>query len=171
MKKERIKERNEKWISENNAEEWMARSISNLELVKSAPDSEKIRYEDRCYLCSRSVEYSLKTVMILKLGKYKHGHVLGDLIDELEKNGIAIPDEIKNAVLQEYTYDKRLFPFKFPFSFGAKTSLTENTLKTRYPDNYPPITKKGYENALNKADVVVTWVNQQFQDQKNSISK
>lgn len=153
------------WVFEKNANEWMARSISNLELAKAVPDSEKICYEDRCYLCSRSVEYSIKTLMILKLGKYKQGHKLDDLINESEKNGITIPEDIKDAALLDYSYEKQFFPFKFPFSFNAKSSLTKNTLETRYPDDYPPITKNGYVRALNKAEMVVTWVNQQYENQ------
>lgn len=154
-----------KWVDEINPNEWIARANSNLELTKIAPDSEKIHYEDRCYLCSRSVEYSIKTLMILKLGKYKRVHDLGDLIKELEINGISIPVEIKDAALLDYSYEKPLvYPFKYPFSFGAKTSLTKNTLETRYPDDYPPITKKGYEKALNKAEMVLTWVNKQFEN-------
>ena len=149
------------WVVEKNANKWMARAISNLELAK-ALGSEKIRYEDRCYLCSRSVEYSIKTLMILKLGKYKRGHNLDDLINESEKNGITIPNDIKTAALQDYLYEKAFFPFRIPWSLSARSSLTENTTKTRYPADYPPITKKGYEQALIKAEMIVSWVNRQF---------
>ena len=143
----------------------MARAISNLKLANTVPDSEKILYEDRCYLCSRSVEYSIKTWMILKLGKYAHGHRLDDLINESEKNGITMPDDIKTAALQDYFYEKPFFPFKIPSNISAKSSLTKNTLETRYPADYSPITKKGYEQALDKAEMVVTSINQQFKNQ------
>jgi HEPN domain-containing protein len=153
------------WFVEKNPKLWMTRANSNLELARAEPDSDKICYEDRCYLCSRGVECSIKALMALKLGKYKRGHNLDDLITELEKNGISIPFDIKDAALREYSYDKTImFPFKLPISFSAKTSLTKNTLKTRYPDDYPPIAKNGFVKALNKAELIVSWVNQQFEN-------
>ena|GEM_PF-1486574 len=164
------KSKKEIWETESNPNEWVARAISNFEIAKTATISETTKFEDLCYLCSRCVECSLKTVMILKLGKYKHGHNLAELIKELEDNGVSLPQSIKDAALHEYSYEKSFFPFNFPFNFSAHSSLTDNSLKTRYPHKYPPITRKGYEQALNKSEIVLTWVTTEVEKQRPGIS-
>jgi len=122
------------WIPEKNPNEWMRGAISNLELTKTAPESEKIRYEDRCYLCSRSVEYSIKTLMILKLGKYRTGHDLKILIDELEAEGITLPEEIKNAAIGEYCYGRPMFEKGF---FNLPWSPSPTIITYREYNEYP----------------------------------
>jgi HEPN domain-containing protein len=153
-----------KWIVEKNSKGWMAKAISHLELAKT-PISENMQYEELTYQCSLSVECSIKTLMILNLGGYRWGHDLDLLIKELEEKEVVIPDDIKNAAIGKYCLGKPMFKdgyFTLPWSPSPTTSLKENT---KYPSDdkhpYPPISKDGYEQALEKAEKVVTWVKQQ----------
>jgi HEPN domain-containing protein len=159
------------WETESNPDEWLARAISNFEIAKTATISKTTKFEDLCYLCSRCVECSLKTIMILKLGKYKRGHNLAELIRELDDNGVSLPQPIKDAALHEYSYEKSFFPFNFPFNFSAHSTLTDNSLKTRYPHKYPPITRTGYDQALSKSEIVLSWVKAEVESQRATLTK
>jgi hypothetical protein len=45
---------------------------------------------------------------------------------------------------------------------GSTLSLSENAVDTRYPGEYQPLDEKGYRNALEKAEIIVLWVEQQI---------
>jgi hypothetical protein len=57
-----------------------------------------------------------------------------------------------------------MFPFKFPFiiSPSVSVSLTDHIEKTRYPGEYLPLDEQAYKHALDKAEIIVSWVEQQI---------
>jgi len=161
------------WVNANNANEWMKRAETFFNCAKTAKDIKGTRYEVLAYICGMSVEYSLKALMILKLKKFTTGHRLEDLIYNLEKEGVLIPDYIKDAALQKYLYNIPIIErdntpmylegSSIPMYLEFSSTFTENIIKTRYPGlPNKMISKEAYEKTLIKAEKVVTWVNQQF---------
>ena len=161
------------WVNANNANEWMKRAETFFNCAKAAPDIKGTRYEVLTYICGMSVEYSLKALMILKLKKFTTGHRLEDLINNLENEGVLIPNCIKDAVLQEYFYDIPIYECDNTPMYLEDSSIrmyeefsstfSENIVKTRYPGLLNKmISKEAYQKTLIKAEKVVTWVNQQF---------
>ena len=153
----------------SDAKTWHARAKSNLGLAKCGKINNDILYEDLCNQCSQAAEKALKALLVLKFGeqgyippKGTRGHDFKFLIKELEDRNITIPENIKIAAISQYPYGGFKFPFKFPFRLGSTTSLKDNAVNTRYPGNYQPIDEKGYRNALEKAELIVSWVEQQF---------
>lgn len=66
-------------------------------------------------------------------------HSLSVLIDDLEKNGIDVPDTIKAAI-----------------------QLSYYAVVTRYPGRYEPVNEREYKQALKMAKTVFSWVTRAF---------
>ena len=159
----------------SDADTWLLRAKSNLELAKCGKMSENILYEDLCNQCSQAAEKALKALLVLKFGtqgytppKGSQGLDFITLINELESRNIAIPEDIKKAAICEYSYGGFKFPFKFRFRVGSRSSFKDNAVNTRYPGNYQPFDERGYKNALEKAEIIVGWVEQQFKQASKS---
>lgn len=70
-------------------------------------------------------------------------HSLALLVETLEKNHATVPDDVKTAV-----------------------SLTHYAVSTRYPGSYEPVKEREYQKALKGAEIVFSWVEQQFNETK-----
>lgn len=152
---------------------WLSRAKSNLELAKCRKINDNILYEDLCHQCELAAEKALKAVLFLRCDDSDHEQVLNKiekkikhnfdlLIKEMDEREITIPNEVKEAATSIYPYSGWTFPWRIPWSIGSTSSLQENAIKTRYPGNYPPFDERGYKNALEKAEIIVGWVEQQF---------
>jgi HEPN domain-containing protein len=164
-----------KYISEKpaNSLKWLESAKEDLRLGKQGQECTITHFESRCFLCQQAGEKALKALMIFKEIKYPKTHFLDELIREIEKNNITIPDEIKEMARTSSPYQRRpMFPFKFPFilSTSASASLTDHAEKTRYPGDYVSLDHQAYKHALEKANTIVSWVEQQIriENQKNT---
>lgn len=113
---------------------WMGRSLSNLEKARISSESSNILFEDLCFDIQQSAEKALKAVCIKKDIIFKRTHDISYLMDILESNGLAIPDDVAKG-----------------------RYLTQYAVETRYPGIYDPIEKEEYEEALSDAERIFEW--------------
>ncbi len=115
--------------------QWFDRARSNLERAKAERFSRHILYEDMCFDCQQSVEKAFKAFMVFKNIQFDWTHDIGLLIKTLEDNNIEVPDDIKKSA-----------------------SLSVYAVRTRYPGEEEPVTKKEFQEALSIAEDVFKWV-------------
>jgi|SRR5208337_460380 len=116
-------------------EQWLSRAQSNLDRARAGKICNTILYEDLCYDCQQAVEKSLKALLIAHDKVSPHTHIIARLLETLEKEGIAVPNNLKPA-----------------------SDLTEYAVHTRYPGLYEPVTEDDYVEALAIAERIHTWV-------------
>jgi HEPN domain-containing protein len=121
--------------------QWLDRALSNLERARLDRLSPNILYEDICYDCQQSVEKAIKALMVLKKIKFEYTHNIGLLVKTLEDNDLKVPDDIKQSA-----------------------SLSIYAVRTRYPGDEEPVTKKEFLEALNLAELVYQWVDGKFKE-------
>ncbi|MCK5057059.1 MAG: HEPN domain-containing protein [Candidatus Aminicenantes bacterium] len=115
--------------------QWLDRARSNLERARAGKFSRYILYEDMCFDCQQCVEKALKALLVFKNINFDWTHNIGILIKSLEDNHIEVPDDIKESAI-----------------------LSVYAVRTRYPGEYEPATKKEFQEALEIADRIFNWV-------------
>lgn len=88
-----------------------------------------------CFDCQQAAEKAVKALLISSNIVPQPTHSLSVLLDDLEKNGIEVPDRVKAAI-----------------------PLTYYAVETRYPGRYEPVSEREYKQALKMAEIVVSWV-------------
>jgi HEPN domain-containing protein len=88
-----------------------------------------------CFDCQQCVEKAFKALLVFKNIKFDWTHNIGILIKNLEDNHIEVPDTIKESA-----------------------TLSVYAVRTRYPGEYEPATKKEFQEALDIADRIFNWV-------------
>jgi len=116
--------------------EWLGRAKSNLEIAKMGRVSPDILYEDLCFECQQSVEKALKGLLISLNIDFPFTHIIANLLELIEDQGIEIPEEIKNSI-----------------------DLTIYAVITRYPSiKKEPVSEEEYKEAVMIAEQVYNWV-------------
>jgi len=116
-------------------DQWLARAGSNLDRARAGKTGDTILYEDLCFDCQQAAEKSLKGLLVARDLESPHTHIIAALLQTLERNGIVIPEEIRDS-----------------------SDLTDYAVTTRYPGMYEPIREDEYQDALAVAERVVAWV-------------
>ena len=123
-------------------EEWLKRAKSSLEHGKRVSEEDLfdnggfIFYEELCFDLQQSVEKALKALLIFLEVEFPKTHNLSQLLKLIEDNSeIVIPSYINRA-----------------------RRLNDYAVQTRYPDDYEKVTKENYEEALEIAEDVYSWV-------------
>ena len=124
-------------------EQWLSRAQSNLDRARAGKIRDTILYEDLCFDCQQAAEKAVKALLISNNIVPQPTHSLSVLIDDLEKNGIDVPDTIKAAI---------------PLSYYA--------VVTRYPGRYEPVNEREYKQAMKMAKTVFSWVTRSFGQQR-----
>lgn len=114
---------------------WLERARSNLERARAGKTSRHILYEDLCFDCQQAVEKSLKALLISQRIKFEWTHNVGVLLQLLKNHSLDVPEDIEKAA-----------------------SLSLYAVRTRYPGEAKPVSKKEYHEALELADSVFKWV-------------
>ena len=114
-------------------QEWLARAKSNL-VVAEGEKAEEIFWEDLCFEAQQAAEKALKAVLQSRAIRFRCVHSLEELITTLERHGVAVPENVKEAVV-----------------------LTQYALETRYPGNFEAVSEIEYRRALDLAEQVVSW--------------
>ena len=117
------------------AMEWLRRAKSNLARAKVGKVSEDILYEDLCFDAQLAAEKAFKAVCIINDIRFKKAHDISYLIELLENGNITVPERLQKAKI-----------------------LTDYAVETRYPGDYPPVDENTFKDALEIAEVVVSWV-------------
>jgi len=117
---------------------WLERARSNLEMARAGKTSRHVLFKDLCFDCQQAVEKSLKALLISLRIEFEWTHNIGVLLQLLKNHSIDVPEDIQNAA-----------------------SLSVYAVRTRYPGEAKPVSKKEYLEALGLADIVFKWVKKQ----------
>jgi len=118
--------------------EWLNRAKSNLAIARQ-PKTGEIYWEDLCFETQQAAEKALKAVLLARGIKFRFVHDLAELLTSLEKNGITLPPEIREAAI-----------------------LTDYSVEARYPGPFEPITEDEFRESLRIAATVVAWAGEQI---------
>ena len=118
--------------------EWMNRARSNLAMAKSrVPDA---YLEDLCFQAQQAAEKAIKAMMIMHDIDFPYVHDLTRLLMVLESSGERVPDGVRRAA-----------------------NLTRYAVATRYPGIEQPVSEQQYTEAIEDAEVVIRWADEQLQ--------
>lgn len=110
----------------------MNRARSALSLAKT-PLTHDIFLEDLCFQAQQAVEKSLKGILVHQGQNPPRSHNIAFLLKEVSRY-IEIPGNIEDVV-----------------------DLTEYSVMTRYPGDYPPVQTKEYTTAIEMAEKAIAW--------------
>jgi HEPN domain-containing protein len=96
-------------------------------------------WEDLCFLSQPAAELAIKSVYQVHGWMYPFIHDLGDLVEGLERQGLSIPQGVRDA-----------------------DQLSRYAVQARYPGAMVPTTQTEFEDSLRIAEAVLAWA-QSFQ--------
>lgn len=107
--------------------------------------------------------------MIYRMVPYpRREHSIQNIVLEMEKQQIILPDDIKTSALAHVTNEGGVtFPIEFHPTYGmdfgaAPISLSEYAKDRRYSLSNQPLEEQDYKNVLARAEKIVHWVEQQI---------
>jgi HEPN domain-containing protein len=121
------------------AEEWLARSRSNL-AIATAAGSAAIFREDLCFNAQQAAEKAFKAVLTGHNIPFRYVHDLQELMVTLTQHGVAVPDEVQMA-----------------------TILTPYAVALRYPGHSESVSEDEYQEAIKLATIVLRWAEGRLQ--------
>ena len=113
---------------------WLSRARGNLTLAEKGGRLKGILFEDLCFNAQQAAEKALKAVCLANSLDFPRTHSLVHLMDILDKSGVDIPQNVRDADI-----------------------LTQYAVQSRYPGIVEDITRDEYREALNLAAQVVFW--------------
>ena len=114
---------------------WLQRARSDLNLGKAALRTKGVFPEDACFHAQQCAEKALKA-LLLKLGiDFPRTHAIEVLLDLLKAQGMEIPSGVDRAF-----------------------ELSQYAVQTRYPGEWELVPKKEAMGALERAALVLAWV-------------
>jgi len=116
--------------------EWLNRARSNLVLARAS--GEGIYLEDLCFNLQQAAEKAIKALLIKHGVAFPYVHDIGELLILFEDIGQSVPEIIRQSV-----------------------RLTRFAVFTRYPSLAAPMGHEEYREALELAEAVVRWVEEQ----------
>lgn len=146
-----------------NASQMLALAKSDLSVARVGKISADTTYKTLCTLCQQAIEKALKSLMIYHDVPYPWNHKIEDLIAEMEKQGIILPDQIKASALAFVTIEGGFsFPLRSPFNFGTAIPLSEYAKDRRYSLSAKPLEEQEYRKVLARCDKIVMWIEQEI---------
>ncbi len=116
----------------NDPREWMNRARSNLALAKNrTPD---VYLEDLCFEAQQAAEKAIKALMIARSLEFPYVHDLVRLLSLVDGAGWTVPERVWRV-----------------------KELTRYAVTTRYPDIGHPVSAQEYTDAVEIAEDVVRW--------------
>lgn len=94
----------------------------------------EVYLEDLCFDAQQAAEKAIKAVFLHSHLEFPYVHDLASLLTLLEKEGVGIPPQVKEA-----------------------TRLTRFAVQTRYPGITESVTQEDYERAINTTRSVIDW--------------
>lgn len=119
---------------------WLKRAKSNFFAAKAIDEHDffiaggHVFFEEPCFELQQCAEKALKAVLLYKNIEFPKTHDLSKLIKLIKDNGIFITETVFDA-----------------------TKLIKYAVTTRYPEDFEPVTKDEYEEALEIAENVYNW--------------
>lgn len=120
---------------------WLQRARSDLQLGRAALSVEGVMPEDACFHAQQCAEKALKALLLYMGIAFTKTHAIEVLLDLLKSQGVSIPDEVDEAF-----------------------ELSEYAVQTRYPGEWEPVTKNEARRAIERAALVLAWVEAQIEN-------
>ncbi len=117
--------------------EWMNRARSDLTQAKSQVPG--VYLENLCFNAQQAAEKAIKAVMITRNIEFPYVHDLARLLSLLEDEEEVIPEAIRRA-----------------------GDLTDYATVMRYPAGVEPVSEQEYAKAIEIAEAVVHWAEEQI---------
>lgn len=118
---------------------WLERARSDLNLGRAALNAQGVLPEDACYHAQQCAEKALKGLLTAREIVFQRTHVIETLLDLLKANGVVVPDNVDEAF-----------------------ELTQYAVQTRYPGEWEPVTRPEARQALERAALVLAWVEEKI---------
>lgn len=119
-------------------EEWLSYARADLAVCYVAMERTEISPEIACFHAQQYAEKSLKALLLTKKVPFPRTHVIEFLLDLLSTAGVAVPDQVDEAL-----------------------TLTQYAVQTRYPGLWEPVTRDEAREAAALAARVLAWVESQ----------
>lgn len=113
--------------------EWLNRARSDLRLASTSPEG--VYYEDLCFHTQQAAEKAIKALLIRRGVQFPYVHDLAQLLTLVERSGLPIPDNVRQA-----------------------ERLTRYAVMARYPGLEPRVNPSEYAEALTQSTEVLRWV-------------
>ncbi len=117
------------------ARDWLRRARSDLNPGRSALRTQGVLPEDACFHAQQCAEKALKSLLTSHGIDFPRTHAIETLLDLLKANNLTIPEDVDEAF-----------------------ELTQYAVQTRYPGEWEPITPEEAQQALERAEIVLEWV-------------
>ena len=122
---------------------WLKRARSDLQLGRVALRSKGVLPEDACFHAQQCAEKALKGLLLQREIVFPKTHTIEVLLDLLKTKGIEIPAGVDEAF-----------------------ELSDYAVQTRYPGEWDPVTKDDARHALERAALVLAWVDGQLESER-----
>jgi len=121
---------------------WVQRARSDLQLARVALRARGVLPEDACFHAQQCAEKALKALLLQRKIDFPKTHVIEVLLDLLKVSGLTIPESIDEAF-----------------------ELSDYAVQTRYPGEWEPVTKAEARQAIERAALVLAWVEGQLEQE------
>ena len=118
--------------------DWLRRAKGNLARAKQTKPRDAF-WEDLCFDAQQAAQKAIKAVLVFRQLEFRKTHDLRGLFTLLDASGNPIPEEIREA-----------------------DQLTDYAVETRYPGLSEPVGVTEYRHAVELADAVVRWAEEQI---------
>ena len=119
---------------------WLQRARSDLQIGRVALRAKGVMLEDICFHAQQCAEKALKALLLQRGVNFPKTHTIEVLLDLLKIQRVDIPDGVDEAF-----------------------ELSDYAVQTRYPGEWEPVTKAEARRALERAALVLAWVESQIE--------
>lgn len=117
---------------------WLGRARSDLQLGRAALNTHGVLPEDAAFHAQQCAEKALKALLLQHEVVFPKTHSIEVLLDLLKQQGLNIPKGVDESF-----------------------ELSEYAVQTRYPGEWEPVTKAEARKAIERAALVLAWVESQ----------
>ena len=118
---------------------WLQRARSDIQLGRTALDAQGVMPEDAAFHAQQCAEKALKALLLHRGISFPKTHAIEVLLDLLKAQGTSVPKGVDEAF-----------------------ELSEYAVQTRYPGEWEPVTKAEARKSIERAALVLTWVEGQM---------
>lgn len=118
---------------------WLQRARSDLQLGRTALDTKGVLPEDAAFHAQQCAEKALKAPLLHREVAFPKTHAIEVLLDLLKAQGTKIPKGVDESF-----------------------ELSEYAVQARYPGAWEPVTKTEARRAVERAGLVLAWVESQL---------
>jgi HEPN domain-containing protein len=118
---------------------WLQRARSDLQVGRLTLHAQGVLPADVCFHAQQCAEKALKALLLHREVTFPKTHTIEVLLDLLKTSGMTIPEGVDDAF-----------------------ELSEYAVQTRYPGEWEPISATEAMHALERAALVLNWVEAQL---------